>query len=69
MKAITDNYTADEAASMAILAGADIVLMPDDLDLAIEGVQKIVDDGTLPEWKLDAKVRRIIEAKLEYGII
>lgn len=69
MGAITDSYTSDEAAVMALKAGADMILMPDDLDLALEGVRTAVSDGTLTMEELDSKVLKVLETKISYGII
>ncbi len=63
MGAITKYYTSDKAAVQAILAGADVLLMPDDCDLAYEGVLAAVQDGTISEELIDQSVRRIRKAK------
>lgn len=69
MRAITDGYTAAEAAVLAIRAGADIVLMPEDLDAAVEGVMAALEAGELTEQRIDESVTRILSLKLEQGII
>lgn len=68
MQAITDSYTADEAAVKAIQAGIDIILMPEDLDAAVQGVLSAVADGTITEQRIDESVLRILQVKLEQGI-
>jgi len=69
MGAITDNRESDEAAVAAILAGADIILMPDDFDLAVSGIVSAVEDGTITEERIDQSVLRIIQTKIDYGIM
>ena len=69
MDAITDNWESDEAAVAAIQAGADIVLMPDDFALAVQGIEDAVDNGTITEERIDESVLRIIQTKLDYGIM
>lgn len=69
MGAITDHYTAAEAAVKAVTAGADMILMPADLQQAHEGLQLAVRDGLLTERRIDESVLRILLTKLQYGII
>lgn len=52
----------------AILAGADQMLMPPDLALAIGGVRDAVDAGEITEERLDQSVRRILRQKLRRGL-
>lgn len=63
-KAITDYYTADEAALYAIAAGADLIYMPEDFETAYEGLLAAVKDGTIPESRLDESLKRIYRVKL-----
>lgn len=69
MKAITDNYSAGEAAVKALQAGIDVILMPDDLSKAYQAVQKAVKDGNIKESRIDDSVERIIYTKLKRGVI
>ena len=65
MGAISSKYTSDTAAVMAIQAGADMLLTPEDFDLAYQGVLDAVESGEISEERLDESVLRIIEAKQE----
>ena len=69
MKAITDKYSAGEAAVKALQAGIDVILMPDDLSKAYQAVQKAVKDGEIKESDIDDSVERIIYTKLKRSII
>lgn len=62
-KAVTDYYTSDEAAVRAIAAGADMILMPEDFQLAYQGVLDAVNAGTLTEDRIDESLRRIYRIK------
>ena len=48
-RTIVKNYSAADAAVKAIQAGADLLLEPDDLDAAYEGVLKAVKKGDITE--------------------
>jgi len=68
MGAIAQNYTAAEAAVMAIQAGVDIVLMPADFEAALRGVIEAVQTGDLSETRLTESAARILRVKFEAGI-
>lgn len=63
MSAITEYYTTEEAAVMAIQGGADMLLMPDDFEKAYEAVLTAVQDGTIPEERIDESLKRIYRIK------
>lgn len=64
MAAITEYYEADVAAIMALKAGADMVLMPDQFEQAYEGVLAAVQDGTISEERVNDSLKRIYRVKL-----
>ena len=55
------------AALLALQAGADILLMPYDYIAAYQGVLTAVEDGTIPEERIDESVLRILRLKAAYG--
>ncbi len=63
MGAITQQYGADEAAILAVEAGADILLMPVDPESAIRAVCQAVERGRIPDERIHASVERIWRAK------
>ena len=69
MKVITKFYDADQAAVMAVEAGNDMILMPDNFELAFEGLLEAVKDGTISENQIDEAVGRILTVKIRRGII
>lgn len=69
MEAITDIYTPEEAAVLALSAGCDMLLMPQSLSEAVSGIQAALESGTITEQRIDESVLRILKLKLEYGIL
>ncbi len=69
MKAVTGQYSPGEAAVLAIQAGADIILMPEDLAAAADGLLAAVERGDISEQRLDESVLRVLRLKIERGII
>ena len=63
-KTIVKNYGAADAAVKAIQAGADLLLEPDDLEAAYEGVLKAVKKGDITEDRLDESLYRNLRVKL-----
>ena len=63
MKAVTEYYTADEAAVKALQAGADMILMPEDFETAYQGVLDAVNNGTLSEERINESLQRIYRVK------
>lgn len=69
MGAITDYYTSGEAAVLALQAGVDMILMPQDLEAAYQAVLDALKDGTLTEARIDESVTRILTVKYQFGIL
>ena len=69
MAAITDYYSASEAAVTAIKAGADMILLPEDFHMAVTGVKHALETGEIKEKEISDSVIRIIETKIRAGII
>lgn len=65
MGAVTNTYTSAQAAVMAVQAGADIILMPQDFTEAYEGVLNAVQNGEISEERIDGSVYRILKCKLK----
>jgi beta-N-acetylhexosaminidase len=63
MGGITVRNAPGEAAVRAVTAGADAVLMPPVPDAAFEALQAAVKSGRISPERLDASVRRILQAK------
>jgi beta-N-acetylhexosaminidase len=68
MGAIVRRYGTTEPAVRAVEAGADVILMPIDVPGAIQALVSAVETGRVPVARIDASVRRILEAKLHAGL-
>ena len=68
MGGITVRYAPGEAAVRAFLAGADALLMPPVPDAAYEGLLSAAQSGRIPGDRLDASVRRLLQAKAHLGL-
>ena len=68
MAAITDYYAADQAAVLALRAGCDMILMPENFELAYQGILDAVAEGTIAEERIDDALRKIYKVKLRDNI-
>ncbi len=68
MGGITVRYAPGEAAVRAFVAGADAVLMPPVPDAAFEALRDAVKSGRITRERLDASVRRLLQAKARLGL-
>jgi beta-N-acetylhexosaminidase len=68
MGALVGTYGPGEAAVLALLAGTDILLMPADPHSAVDAVEQAVVSGRVSRERLDASLRRVLEAKYRLGL-
>ncbi|MBQ3053610.1 MAG: hypothetical protein IJC89_01745 [Clostridia bacterium] len=69
MGAITKEYTQGEAAIKAVLAGTDMILMPQDIDEVHNALLNAVNKGDISKKRIQESVRKILECKIKMGII
>ena len=68
MRGVSSEFSAAQAAVMAVNAGADILLMPPDEETAINAITKAVERGEISEARIDDAVRKILSIKSELGL-
>ncbi len=65
MGAVTEMYESGELAVKIVDAGADMLLMPQDMKSAVDALENAVKDGTISEERINESVRRILILKSE----
>jgi beta-N-acetylhexosaminidase len=68
MGGITVRFAPGEAAVRAVAAGADALLMPPEPDAAFEALRTAVKSGRISRERLEASVRRILQAKARLAL-
>lgn len=63
MGAVSDYYPPEDAAIMALKAGCDILLMPEDFEAAYNAVYEAVQNGTISEERINDSLKRIYRIK------
>lgn len=69
MEGVRQKHPDAEIPVLALKAGADQLLMPKNLPVAISSVIGAVRSGDLPESRIDESVQRILELKFRRGIV
>jgi len=69
MSAVSRHFDTKFVAVAAINAGIDILLMPFDIDETIIALTEAVENGDIPESRIDESVSRILKLKIDAGII
>ena len=64
---ITEKYSSGEAAAASIKAGTDLILLPADLNDAVDTVCKAVESGEISEERINESVLRILTVKKAMG--
>ena len=68
MDAISKNFGNDRAAVMAVKAGVDFVLHPQDEDTAFKAIKAAVESGEIDRAQVDRSVERILRVKARLGL-
>ena len=68
MGGIAQGYSSGEAAVLALIAGADALVMPPDPDAVVKAVLAAVQSGRLTRARIDESVARLLAAKERMGL-
>lgn len=68
MKGVTKYYDYGEVESKALIAGNDLLLLPESVPLAFVAIQKAIANGTLSQAQVDSSVRRVLTSKYRLGL-
>ncbi len=69
MKGLTSRYGKGEAEVMAILAGVDIILMPENIDTAINAITNAINEGRISRKLLKEKCEKVLNWKYDMGLL
>ncbi len=69
MAGLTKEFSGAEASVRAIMAGADVLLMPPDPERAIRAVVSAVESGRIPRQRIDDSATRVLAAKIRVGVL
>ena len=67
--AVLNSHTSAQAAVESVKAGIDMILMPNNLEIASEALYNAVREGEIPESRIDESVMKILQCKLNKGLL
>jgi beta-N-acetylhexosaminidase len=68
MGGVTNAFTPEDSSLRALMAGADVILMPPTPAKVIAHIADAIRSGRVPMSRVDESVRRILEAKARLGL-
>ncbi len=68
MRGVIDRFGGREAAVRAVLAGADVLIQPEDVTVAIDAIVAGVSSGRIPATRVRDAARRVLRAKASIGL-
>jgi beta-N-acetylhexosaminidase len=68
MRGLTDQFKGGEASVQALMAGADVLLMPPNPETAIRAVVAAVESGRISRQRIDESATRVLAAKVHLGL-
>jgi beta-glucosidase-like glycosyl hydrolase/CubicO group peptidase (beta-lactamase class C family) len=68
MKGVSKYFPAGEAAVQALIAGNDMLCLPEDVPAAIEAIEKAIKEKRLRQKDIDGKVKKILLTKYHLGL-
>ena len=68
MKGVAKYYSGGEASVEALVAGNDMLCLPENVEQAIDAIKKAIKDKRLSWDDIDKKVRRVLYAKYQLGL-
>ena len=68
MKGVAKFFPAGEAAVQALMAGNDMLCLPENVPAAIQAVQEAIKKKRIKEKEIDEKVIKVLEAKYDLGM-
>ena len=68
MKGVTKHFPSGEVEAMALLAGNDVLLLPEDIAAAVKTITEYVEQGKIPMEVIDNAVKKNLYAKYKYEL-
>jgi beta-N-acetylhexosaminidase len=68
MRGVTASFKAGDVEVMALLAGNDILLMPENVPLAISSIKRAIENNIIDEEEINLKCRKILYYKEQSGL-
>ncbi|MEY2904242.1 MAG: hypothetical protein RJA52_258, partial [Bacteroidota bacterium] len=68
MKGVTKNYPPGIVEAEALLAGNDMLVLPEDIEASFREINRYLEEGKISMDQVEKSVKRILAAKYKYGL-
>lgn len=68
MKGVTKHFDSGVVEAEALVAGNDILLLPEDMEASFREIKRYIAEGKLSQAQVDESVKKVLRAKYEIGI-
>lgn len=68
MKGVTKYFAAGQVEAESVLAGNDVLCLPEDIAASIKAIKQYVAEGKISQAQIDASVKRILRSKYRLGL-
>jgi len=68
MKGVTKHFESGQVEAEALVAGNDMLLLPESLEASLREIKRYLADGRLLQSEIDARIRKILRAKYRLGL-
>ncbi|MEO0339297.1 MAG: glycoside hydrolase family 3 N-terminal domain-containing protein, partial [Bacteroidota bacterium] len=68
MKGVTKYFGDGEVEAESIMAGNDILLLPEDIDASFKAIRRYIAEGKIEQAQVDESVRRVLRSKYRLGL-
>ncbi len=68
MKGVTKHFENGQVAAESILAGNDIITLPEDIAAAVSAIKEYINDDKIAPLQIERSVKRVLRAKYQLGL-
>ncbi|HMO40808.1 MAG TPA: glycoside hydrolase family 3 N-terminal domain-containing protein [Saprospiraceae bacterium] len=68
MKGVTKHFRSGQVEAEALVAGNDVLVLPEDMEAAVREIRKYMADGRLSKAQVEASVKKVLLAKYRLGL-
>ena len=68
MKGVSKHFAPGEVGAKSLLAGNDVLDLPDDIGACVKEIKRYIREGKLPESRIEESVKKVLRAKYRLGL-
>ena len=68
MKGVTKHFAPGEVAAKSLMAGNDVLDLPDDIAKCVSEIKRYLNEGKLPKSRIEESVKKVLRAKYRLGL-